>query len=296
MIRGDVGIREARTRDDLAELCEIWAVITPREPMTPEQLLRRKERQPERLYLLAEEESRSVGLALVAPTDSPNLRYVGVRVLPDWRRRGIGAALYEPALAHARGLAPEWISTFVSEADPDSVAWAARRGFEEAQRQVELVLRLRGDEHPPPPFDGIEIVEVGPELHEAAYALTMEAWEDLPVSVPLEVAPFEVWLEEEMPGPIAFAAMEDGEMVGFAGLISREAPGLLEHGLTATRRDHRRRGIATALKQTEIAWAAANGYRELITFTQDRNEGMQAINLALGFEPQPAWITMRRRP
>ena len=289
-------IREATTREDLAGLCEIWAVITPREPMTPEQLLRRKERQPERLYLLAEEEGRAVGLALVAPTDSPNRRYVGVRVLPDWRRRGTGSALYEPALTHARGLAPEWISTMVSEADPDSVAWAERRGFEKSQRQVELLLRLWGDERPPPAVDGVEIVEVGPELHEAAYALTKEAWEDLPVSVPLEVATFDVWLEEEMPGPIAFAALEDGEVVGFAGLIAREAPGLLEHGLTATRRSHRRRGIATALKQTQIAWAAANGYRELITFTQDRNEGMQAINLALGFEPQPAWITMRRKP
>ena len=85
-------------------------------------------------------------------------------------------------------------------------------------------------------------------------------------------------------------------MVGFAGLIGRDSPGLLEHGLTATRRTHRRRGIATALKRTQIAWASANGYRELITFTQGRNEGMQAINTALGYAEQPAWITMRRRP
>lgn len=271
-------------------------MITPREPLTPEQLLRRKERQPERLYLLAEEEGRAVGLALVAPTDSPNRRYIGVRVLPDRRRRGIGSALYEPALAHTRALEPEWISTQVSEADPDSVTWAERRGFEESSREVELVRKLRGDEEAPPPPAGIEIVEVTPDLHEAAYELTKEAWEELPVPVPLEVAPFEVWLEEDMPGPIAFAAIEDGGLVGFAGLIARDVPGLLEHGLTATSRTHRRRGIATALKQTQIAWAAANGYRELITFTQDRNEGMQAINFALGYEEQPAWITMRRRP
>jgi GNAT superfamily N-acetyltransferase len=289
-------IREAKTRADLSQLCEIWAVITPREPLTPEQLLRRKERQPERLYLLAEADGHAVGLALVAPTDSPNRRFVGIRVLPEWRCRGIGAALYEPALAHAQTLEPEWISTQVSQADPESVAWAARRGFEESAQQVELILALRGDEQPPRPPAGIEIVEVTPDLHEAAYDLTKEAWEDLPVPVALEVAPFEVWLEEDLPGPISFAAMENGEMVGFAGLIEREVPGLLEHGLTATRRTHRRRGIAMALKRHQVAWAAANGYRELITFTQDRNEGMQAINLALGYEEQPAWITMRRRP
>lgn len=289
-------IREATSRDDLAELCEIWATITPREPMTPEQLLRRKERQPERLYLLAEESERPVGLGLVAPSDSPGRIFVGVRVQPESRRRGIGMALFEPVVTHARELRPDWISTLVSEADAESVAWTTRRGFEEYQRQVELLLELRGDEETPTPPAGIEIVEVTPDLHQAAYALTHEAWGDLPLEIPVELSVFDVWLEEDMPGPISFAAMENGQMVGFAGLIERDAPGLLEHGLTATRRTHRRRGIATALKQTQVAWAAANGYRELLTFTQDRNEGMQAINLALGFVPQPAWISMRRRP
>ena len=289
-------IRRAETDSDLAAWCEVWTAITPREPVTLEQVKRRLERQPERLFLVAEEEGHVVGSGLVAPSDSPNRKFVGVRVLPGWRRRGIGSELYDPALAHARALEPEWISTMVSEADSDSVAWAERRGFEEYGRQVELVLELRGDGQTPSPPDRLEIVEVTPDLHEAAYALTQEAWEDLPTTVPVELAAFDVWLEEEMSGPISFAAMEDGEMVGFAGLIERDAPGLLEHGLTATRRTHRRRGIATALKQTQVAWAAANGYRELITFTQDRNEGMQAINLALGFEPQPAWISMQRRP
>jgi mycothiol synthase len=289
-------IRQAETDADLAGWCEVWSAITPREPVTLEQVKRRLERQPERLFLVAEKDGRLVGSGLVAPSDSPNRKFVGVRVLPEWRRRGIGSELYDRALVHARALEPEWISTMLSEADSDSVAWAERRGFEEYGRQVELVLELRGDESAPSPPDGLEIVEVTPDLHEAAYALTKEAWEDLPTTVPVELAPFDVWLEEDMPGPISFAAMEDGELVGFAGLIERDAPGLLEHGLTATRRTHRRRGIATALKQTQVAWAAANGYRELITFTQDRNEGMQAINLALGFEPQPAWISMRRRP
>ena len=96
-------------------MCEIWAAITPREPMTPEQLLRRKERQPERLYLIAEEDGLAVGLALVAPSDSPGRTFIGVRVLPEWRRRGIGSALHERALAHARGLEPEWLSTMVSK-------------------------------------------------------------------------------------------------------------------------------------------------------------------------------------
>src|SRR5262245_30261150 len=288
-------IREAKTREDLVGLAALWTAITPREPMSAEQMERRRERQPERLYLTAEAEGGVVGGGLAAPSDSPGRTFLGVRVLPDFRRRGIGGAVYDALLVPASAASPEWLSTMVSEADAESVAWAGRRGFEEYQRQVELVLALRGDESPPASLDGIEIVKVTPTLYDQAYELTKEAWEDLPVDG-VEPPEFDVWLEEEMGGPIAFAAMDDGTMVGFAGLIERAAPGLLEHGLTATSRTHRRRGIARALKRTQVAWAAANGYSELITFTQDRNEGMQAINLALGFEPQPAWISMRRRP
>jgi GNAT superfamily N-acetyltransferase len=32
---------------------------------------------------------------------------------------------------------------------------------------------------------------------------------------------------------------------------------------------HRRRGIATALKRAQISWAAANGYRKLVTSSVD---------------------------
>jgi mycothiol synthase len=285
-------IRRATTDLDLAAWCEVWNAITPREPVTVEDQQRRLERQPERLQLVAP----GKGVALVAPSDSPGRLYLGVRVLPEWRRRGLGSKLYEQAIGHALARQPEWLSGIVSGEEPDSLAWAERRGFSEYGREVELVLRLQGDERLPSPPDGIEIVEVTPELRDAAYALTREAWEDLPTGFAVETPTLESWLEEDMAGPIAFAALDDGELVGFAALMERDALGLLEHGLTATRRTHRRRGIATALKRTQIAWAAANGYRELITFTQDGNEGMQAINLALGYEVQPPWIRVRRRP
>lgn len=284
-------IRRAETDADLAAWCEVWNAITPREPIRVDEVKRRIARQPERLHLVADD----AGAGCVAPTDSAGRLYVGVRVLPEERRRGRGSALFEPLVAHARELEPEWLSTMVSEAEPESIAWAERRGFAKYGRQVELVLELRGDEEAPAPFDGIEVVELTDELLGAAYELTREALVDLPTEVTIDTPSYEVWLEEEVPGPVAFVALDDGDVVGFAALMERGA-GRLEHGLTATRRSHRRRGIATMLKRTEIAWAAEKGYRELITFTQDRNEGMQAINLALGFAAQPAWISMRRRP
>jgi mycothiol synthase len=288
-------IRGAETDADLAGWCDVWTAITPREPVSVEEIKGRIGRQPWRLYLVAEEDG-FVGLGFVGPTDSPGRIGLAVRVLPEWRRRGLGSQLYERAFDYALTQLPEWISGLVSGADPESLAWATRRGFEEYGREVELIRELRGDETFPAVPAGLAIVEVTPDLREEAYGLTKEAWQDLPTGFAVNTPDFEEWLAEDLVGPIAFAALDDGEVVGFAALMARDAPGLLEHGLTATRRTHRRRGIATALKQTQIAWAAANGYRELITFTQDGNEGMQAINLALGYEAQPPWIRVGRRP
>ena len=53
--------------------------------------------------------------------------------------------------------------------------------------------------------------------------------------------------------------------------MSHDNPGVAEDGLTVVRRDWRRRGLALALKRLELAWAAANGIREIVTWTQRGN-------------------------
>jgi len=58
-------------------------------------------------------------------------------------------------------------------------------------------------------------------------------------------------------------------------------------------RSHRRRGLATALKRAQIAWAAANGYRELVTSSVEGNEAMRTVNERLGYKPLPAWIVVQ---
>ena len=227
---------------------------------------------------------------MAAPSDSPGRLFLDVRVLPDARRRGVGSALYEHALA----LAPGALSTHVSEAASDGLRFATQRGYREVDRQVELVRTLQGDERPPPRLAGVEIVQLTEEMRPAAYIVTRQAWADFPHSAAVPAPDWDDWVREEFDGPIAFAALEKGQVVGFAALMARAVDGLLEHGLTACLRTHRGRGIGTALKQSQIAWAAAHGYRELITFTQEGNEAMRRVNARLGYVEQPAWLTMRR--
>ena len=63
-------IREAETDADFAGYCAVWNAITPREPVSVEEIRSRIGRQPWRLYLVAEE-AGFVGLGFVGPTDSP---------------------------------------------------------------------------------------------------------------------------------------------------------------------------------------------------------------------------------
>jgi mycothiol synthase len=286
-------IRRAESDADLAAYCDVWNAITPREPTALEDVRRRLERQPERLYLVAVEGEEVVGLGFCGPSQSPERTAVVVRVLPKHRRRGIGSELLDRAVAHAPQLERPQISGMVFEDDPDSIAWVTNRGFEEYQRQVELSRAVGPVEAEPKAPGGIELAELDESRHEEAYDVWAECYPDMPVSPPIPAPSYEEWLEEEVSGPVTFVALDDGRIVGAAALLDR-VDGLAEHGLTAVRRSHRGRGIATALKQALVHWAAENGYRELTTWTQDGNAAMQAVNRKLGYRPRPAVINIWR--
>jgi mycothiol synthase len=287
-------IRRAEAGADLAVWCEIWAAITPREPVELEDVERRLERQPERLYLLADAANTTVGLGFAGPSQSPERTALAVRVLPQHRRRGIGSALLELLLEHAASLTPQHVSGMVFEDDTESIAGVTNRGFEKYDRQVELSRELRGSEEAPSPPPGIELEELDERHLQDAYHVWVEGLPDMPISPQIPAPSYQEWLEEEVSGPVTFVALEGGRVVGAAALLER-ADGLAEHGLTAVLRSHRGRGIATALKQALIHWAGANGYRELTTWTQDGNAAMQAVNVKLGYRPRPAVINVWRR-
>ena len=286
-------IRRAGTDADLAAWCAVWTAITPREPSTLEQVKRRLEREPERLYLIAEKGGRVVGAGFVGPSQSEERTAVSVRVLSESRRHGVGSALFEQVLPSAAGLGRPWLSGMVFEDDPESVAWVERRGFEEYGRQIELA-RVIGDEDEAVPPDGIELRQLDDEYVQGAYAVAVACFPDMAVTPPIQASPFEQWLEEEIPGPVTVVALDADRVVGYAALIDT-IDGLAEHGLTAVLRSHRGRGIATALKQWLLRWAGEHGYRELSTWTQDGNDAMQAVNVKLGYRPRPAVINVRRR-
>ena len=88
--------------------------------------------------------------------------------------------------------------------DPESLAFAERRGFKEDRREKGVALQLAGVEPPPVnPPDGIEIVSWAerPELDRGMYEVALEASPDVPGYEDEQPEPFEDWLAHDMQGP-----------------------------------------------------------------------------------------------
>ncbi|MFE3161674.1 GNAT family N-acetyltransferase [Streptomyces sp. NPDC059224] len=76
-----------------------------------------------------------VGCSTVRPAVDGAVTVIA-RVLPGFRRRGFGKALYERGLAHARGQGAEAVETCVLAVNEDGLRFAGRHGFVEVERYV----------------------------------------------------------------------------------------------------------------------------------------------------------------
>jgi GNAT superfamily N-acetyltransferase len=240
---------------------------------------------PEKLFLLAELDGRVVGCGVADRSEVAGHGMVAPRVLPDARRRGVGTALLLALAEHVEALGFERARATVD--DEGSFAFARQFGFRETGREVEQVRVVGNDEPPAEPMPGIELVSLAdrPELASRTYdELAAEALADVPVEPPLEITAAD-WEREWLTSPeTTVLALADGAIVGYAALERDEdVPWRGGHSVTAVRRDWRRRGVASALKQELISLASANGLRELYTWTQEGNDGMRRVNERLGY-------------
>jgi mycothiol synthase len=266
------GIRLAGTDADLERCAAIFNAVHPDDGLALQDL-----KESKGICLLHE----GGGYAYLADSSSWSWQYTMVRVRPEARRQGIGTALVEAAAETARRTASAgMVGRVLDPHDGGSRAWAAACGFRETRQDVELRRQLH-------PGDGAivdGIVPLGEEHLRGAYAVEVECVPDVPATTPMRAAPFERWHELIARHAATFVALDDGEVVGYATLEPLHGmPHRLEHGLTAVLHGHRGRGIATKLKSAQIAWAAANGYRELITFTDIENTPMRKVNVGLGY-------------
>ena len=232
---------------------------------------------------------------------TPELAMVHVAVLPAARRRGAGTALYRAVSAWARGHGRTELETWVLDADSDGVTFAAARGFEEVFRDALVALDLAGLEPPgAAPPDGIAIVTWAdrPELARGMYEVMCEAAPDIPGN-DAGIPGYEEWVEHHMSSAsdrpeATFVALAGDEVVGYAKFhLSAARPTVGVHDLTGVKRAWRGRGIARALKATQIAWAKREGYERLETANELRNAPIRKLNADFGYRPIPGRALLR---
>ena len=253
--------------------------------------------------LLARIDGTVGGCALGAiPPQRPDLVFAVVTVLAELRRRGAGIALYEAISAWARERELDTIETYVADDDPESLAFALRRGFTEDGHEFGVSLDLRRIEPPiVEPPEGVQIVTwaARPELARGIYEVVLEAIPDIPGAEHEQVEPFDDWLAHDMRGPsdrpeATFVAVVGDEVIGYAKLsLTTAQPTMAHHDLTGVKRAWRGRGVARALKAKQIAWAKGHGYEELRTTNEERNAPIRRLNQEFGYRPSIGRIYLK---
>ena len=283
-----------------SEVLRWWTV-------TPERVEHDRSALPSRRDWLALVDGEPVATAMCV--EPPDMResaavYAGICVLGRARRRGLGSELYRLVSERARELRKSELEFFSFEDDPDGVTFAEHRGFTVVMRVRGLRLVLATCPAPTVRLpDGVTITTLAEraDLDQGLWETASEAMPDMPYDgdAPFHPGTFDEFRTLSLSGPqfipeATFLALADGEVIGYGQLgWADRARGIATHDMLAVRRAFRGRGVAGALKATQIAWALEHGLTELRTGNEERNTAARAVNAKYPYEPMPDGILFR---
>ena len=229
--------------------------------------------------------------SMIRYEESSGSANVGVSVLPAWRRRGLGSALYERALEHVAE-APR-VFTFTGE---DGRAFAELHGFRLTRTSRMSTLDPRAvdtSELERTPAELRTLAEVGPE---ATFAVDSVASLDIPFDEPQDNLEYEQWRRSYWESPdldsaSSYAACVDGRPVAISH-VGVDLPGARAMtAFTGKLPEYRGRGLARTVKLAVIRRLSELGVTRVITDNHDENAAMLAVNERLGFRPCGAHYT-----
>jgi len=298
-----VEIRRATTDAELEALVAVRNAVYPHDAFGLPEMRSWESQVKEMRFWIAWEGDRPVGAALAALRVQSPEPHAEAWVLANERRHGVGSKLYEIVSKHLRARDKDVVEAPVWASDPDGVAYVRNRGFTEIGREIRVSLdltRIEAPEVEPPPGVTIMTWAERPELIHGIYEVALEAMVDIPGDEDEEVEPFKDWVAHEMasgPGDrpeATFVALAGDEVVGYSKFSAASGQSKVAyHDMTGVKRAWRGRGIARALKQTQIAWAKDEGYERLDTRNEERNAPIRKLNAEFGYEPSGVRMLFR---
>jgi ribosomal protein S18 acetylase RimI-like enzyme len=236
-------------------------------------------------------------------------------VHPAYQKQGIGSYLFEhfqQALA-ARSPALTSLVSGTREDNGHALAFLQKRGFEVVMRWARSRLELDAfrTEKFQSTLDYVQSQGIGiysiqtlagqdPGWQRKFYEMDLVAGQDAPSPDPMEVASFEKFVQNTFEPPRflpegTWIAIHEAsgqwlastELTWFADGKTMGTP------FTCVHPEFRRRGLATAIKVRAIESAQLMGAESIIAANEENNP-MYQINLALGFQPLPGGLTMKK--
>lgn len=238
--------------------------------------------------------------------------FLNYMVLPEYRNRGIGSALFQNGLDNLLQRDDiEILMTSTREDVPAGIHFIKKRGFVqvmryprshidvqafEASKFQSLIDKLASEDIEF--FDVNQLAERYPDYQERIHRLETEIDRDIPSPDPIKETPFEEYRKQLFESPDYYPeswriAVDNDKFVGLSALWKTPEEGKLSTGLTGVLRTHRRRGLATALKAQVLDFAKGLGVKDIDTDNEENNP-MYQLNLQLGFEPLPAYLDFQK--
>ncbi len=211
--------------------------------------------------------------------------YLGAAVLESHRRRGIGTALLERALAHLETrLGSRRARPKRAAASPSGTASGRRTPVAcRASIRVQSI---------PSELDAAEariasLREVGPEQ---IFVVDAESVLDEPGDDPIDAVEYEQWVRDYWEHPdldleLSRAAVVNGQAVAVAYVMVDVESRRALNAYTGSLRAYRGRGFARLAKLGVMRQLAELGIELLLTENDETNAPMLAINNRLGYTP-----------
>ena len=132
-----------------------------------------------------------------------------------------------------------------------------------------------------------------PAKHTKVQALHAEAKRDMPLFEPVATAEFDDVEDEATLPEAVIVAVKDGEIVGVGGVDRGNQ--MLHSGLTAVTASYRYRGIGRVLKALSADATKRLGHTHINSGGAGTDTPILRVNRALGFDIEPAWLTLASR-
>ena len=240
----------------------------------------------------------------------------GVSVARVHRGKGIASSLLAVVVDEAiRRKAPRFLAG-ASEAHPDALAWAAKRGFREIGRRIEACVELGSFDATRFRTNGDGVRESGIALKtideilqssegegrdrfiQALYEAETPMWEDIPWATPTPHWPYERFRQMgfesgQMLADVSIVAYDGETIAGFTMTGKRQSRDGYTW-MTGVGRAYRGRGLATAIKVEALSRAKAKGLRALLTTNDEPNKAMREVNAKLGYQMLPAHVQLEK--